>query len=294
MKNKQTGPTTVSGKKASSKNAIKHGGTSAKLINAEEQDRYESLVLALNNQYQSSNPLVQLQVNRIARVTIQLERIQNVIDASFQKSRSRSNATAKVMESYTHQSSQIEELAGRLFEAKNYDDLEKSRAIAFELINNNQIREIDSKEEFMEKLPLLSTYWMEKEKSSQRSMKELLLQEISNYSESHKKFHGLISEHDQIEAEIKAVARTPEALEKLNLNLLNIFALWHRSILRDFFVSPEEEHLTIQESIQAEQDAMFPEAQEMDRLMRYQTALQRQLSSAIGELLAIKRADESL
>ena len=34
---------------------------------------------------------------------------------------------------------------------------------------------------------------------------------------------------------------------------------------------------------------MLPDAQEMDRLMRYQTSLQRQLSAAIGELLAINK-----
>jgi len=130
MKNNQTGPITAAGKKESAKNAIKHGATSAKLINEDEQSRYESLLAALNNQYKSSNPLLQLQITRIARLNIQLERIQNVIDASFKKSRIRANSSAKVMESFTQQNTQIEELAGRLFDAKSHADVEKSRAIA--------------------------------------------------------------------------------------------------------------------------------------------------------------------
>lgn len=102
MENKQTGPITKAGKSASSKNAIKHGATSTKMINDNEKSRYESLLSALNNQYKSANPLVQLQITRIARLTIQLERIQNVIDATFKKSRMRDNTAMKLIDSYTN------------------------------------------------------------------------------------------------------------------------------------------------------------------------------------------------
>ena len=72
---------------------------------------------------------------------------------------------------------------------------------------------------------------------------------------------------------------------------MKMFATWYKNTFSDFFVGPEA-YLTVQESIKMEEDAMLPEAQEMDRLMRYQTTRQRQLSSAIGELLAIKKVDE--
>ncbi len=72
---------------------------------------------------------------------------------------------------------------------------------------------------------------------------------------------------------------------------MKIFATWYKNTFSDFFVGSEA-YLTDQESIKMEEDTMLPEAQEMDRLMRYQTTLQRQLPSAIGELLAIKRVDE--
>jgi len=288
MKNKQTGPITAPGKKESSKNAIKHGATSTKLINEDEQARHEILLNALNQQYQSSNPLVQLQTSRIARLTIQLERIQNVIDASFKKSRVRANTTARVMESFTQQNTQIEELAGRLFDAKSQADLDKSRAIAFELINAEGIDKIEFREEFIERLPHLSAYFADKEKATKLSIKEFLLKEVTNFSEPFKKYCDAIIEEDQIAAKIKAFERSQGVLEEITLNLSKMFALWHRNTFRDFFVGPEA-YLTVQESIRIEEEAMLPEAQEMDRLMRYQTTLQRQLSAAIGELLAINK-----
>jgi len=292
MKNNQTGPITAAGKKESAKNAIKHGATSAKLINEDEQSRYESLLAALNNQYKSSNPLLQLQITRIARLNIQLERIQNVIDASFKKSRIRANSSAKVMESFTQQNTQIEELAGRLFDAKSHADVEKSRAIAFELLNAEKINEIQSKEEFVQKFPRLSSHFSDKEKSSKSPIQNYLLEEVAIFSSTHKKYCDAIREQDKIEEKIENFARDHDSIEKVELSLMKMFAAWYKNTFSDFFVGPEA-YLTVQESIKMEEDAMLPEAQEMDRLMRYQTTLQRQLSSAIGELLAIKKIDTS-
>ena len=82
MENKKRGPVTIPGKKVSSKNAIKHGATAKGFINDKERDRYEELISDLTDHYESSNPLIGLQLERIARVTIQLERIQNTIDAN--------------------------------------------------------------------------------------------------------------------------------------------------------------------------------------------------------------------
>ncbi len=71
MANKKTGPVTLPGKKVSSKNALKHGATSPSLINDEEQDRYETLIDDLSKEYASNNPLIGLQIERIARIAIQ-------------------------------------------------------------------------------------------------------------------------------------------------------------------------------------------------------------------------------
>ena len=294
MQNKKTGPVTLPGKEASSKNALKHGATSPKLISETEQERYKSLLASLAKQYPADNPLIELQLVRITRATIQLERIQNVIDASFKKSRTRANTAAKVMESFTQQNSQVEELAGRLFDAKNSSDLEKSRAIAFELINPKEIKDIQSMEEFIEIFPLLNKHFEEREKNEKKPIKELLIIEVANLSDIHKQYCDAIKEDDEIEKSLSAsstataTSTSTSGIKNQKLSLLKMFAAWHSKLLRDFFVGPEA-YFTVQESINIEEEAMLPDTQEMDRLMRYQTSLQRQLSAAIGELLAINK-----
>ena len=79
MINVKTGPVTIRLGGACPKDTVKHLATSPKLINDEEQDLYEQLLADLEKEYASTNPLIGLQIARIARITIQLERIQNVM-----------------------------------------------------------------------------------------------------------------------------------------------------------------------------------------------------------------------
>lgn len=292
MKNNQTGPITAAGKKDSAKNAIKHGATSTKLINDEEQNRYEFLLAALNNEYKSSNPLIKLQITRIARLNIQLERIQNVIDATFRKCRMRDNTAMKLVDSYTRSGSLIEELAGRLFDAKSHKELEDSRAIAFELINTNDIAQFTSNEEFTKALPLLCEYLLRKERSSNLPIKKFLLGEIAKFSDMHREYSRSRAELEETNSQSNKLSNDKETIKNLDLNLMKIFALSHKAFLSEILIEPET-HLSIRDSIGIEEEAALPDGAEMDRLMRYQTTLQRQLSSAIGELLAIRRMDKS-
>ena len=71
----------------SSKNALTHGATSLKFLNEVEQDRYSTLLTELKESYPSPNPLIRLQLERIAKINIQLERIQNTIDAQFMRTK---------------------------------------------------------------------------------------------------------------------------------------------------------------------------------------------------------------
>jgi hypothetical protein len=82
-KSKSTGPKTLQGKTTASANAITHGATSKKLLTHQESIRYGNLVHDLKAHYISTNPLIIMQTERIAKLTIQLERIQNVMDAQF-------------------------------------------------------------------------------------------------------------------------------------------------------------------------------------------------------------------
>jgi len=293
MENKRRGPVTIPGKKVTSRNATKHGGTSPKLINDDEQNRYEGLLTGLEKEYSSTNPLTHLQIKRIARITIQLERVQSVIDAAFRKSRIRTNTVGKLMESFTQENKNLEELAGRIFDAKSYTDVEKFRVITFELLNTNDISKIQSNEDFVKQLPLLSEYLSDQNKSDKLTITQFLIDKVSNFSESHRKFCELINEDDELQKKTQGAKVRDHGIKHTDLRLLKFFASWHAKILKDFLSGPDTS-ISIQESFEIEEQAMLPDGVEMDRLMRYQTTLQRQLSAAIGELLIITRSSKTL
>lgn len=87
QKKKLTGPISAVGKAKSSRNAVLHGATSPQLLNDIEQSKYDSLLSELKESYPSINPLIRLQLERIAKLNIQLERIQNTINAQLLRSR---------------------------------------------------------------------------------------------------------------------------------------------------------------------------------------------------------------
>ena len=72
MNNSNGGPVTEQGKSTSSKNALKHGATSKHFINENEVREYEQLLSKLQKTYTSDNPLVSMQLERIAKIKIQL------------------------------------------------------------------------------------------------------------------------------------------------------------------------------------------------------------------------------
>ena len=76
-----TGPRTASGKTKASKNATTHGATSEAPINAREHEVYETFLAQLKAQYPITSPLIGLQLERIARLKVQLDRIQTTITA---------------------------------------------------------------------------------------------------------------------------------------------------------------------------------------------------------------------
>lgn len=292
MKNKQTGPITPYGKEISSRNAIKHGGTSPRLINEEERNRYEVLVEDLKKEYKSSNPLVQLQITRIARITIQLERIQDVTDASFRKSHMRANTVANLLDSTDKYNIQLNGIAGDLFEIHEFDGDKKARSIAEELLQVKQIDGILFWEDFTQNLPAMTDFVCKKARGKGLSIRDFLLEEMASLPNSFCEQSRQISLNEDRQKAFTNPSKMEKISKETQLSLLKLYASWYQFVLREYFDS-HEMNFTIEDTIKIEEEAMLPSAQEMDRLMRYQTTLQRQLSAALGELLAINRRNNN-
>lgn len=78
------GPKTAAGRKAVSKNAVKHGLTAAQPATAAEAALVETLRSDLVAQYQPQNALEKLQIDRIARSAAKLQRLHDIEEAAYQ------------------------------------------------------------------------------------------------------------------------------------------------------------------------------------------------------------------
>ena len=75
-------PENAKGLATSSQNARKHGANAKHLVDADEIALYENMMVSLKEKYPSDNPLVGMQLARIAKLNVQLTRIQQFIDAA--------------------------------------------------------------------------------------------------------------------------------------------------------------------------------------------------------------------
>jgi hypothetical protein len=94
---KSTGPTTSTGEAIASQNAIKHGARSQKLA-THETPNYQQMIDELKKSYPSKNPLVSLQIERIAKIKVQLDRVQVLIENTFEEADLKTAIDAHLMD----------------------------------------------------------------------------------------------------------------------------------------------------------------------------------------------------
>ena len=290
---KSTGPITEIGKNTSSKNAITHGATSLKLLNGLEKIRYENLLTELNEAYPSQNPLIRLQLERIVRLNIQLERIQNTIDAQFQIIRATSSIYDGLLKTLDIDQKTASIIADAIFGIKNTDEfLEELRfEVSMELRSLYPPNRPTSHQEFLEKTPVFCEYLLHEAGKQKLSIKDYIDQKIPCLKEDNSKHFApginvkfiFLHERPIIPAET-----LKEAIKNTDLAKLKRAAEWYSNEISRF-IRRNQKITDFQKLFEMKEHATTPDLDQLDRLMRYQTTLQRQLSTAIGELLALTK-----
>jgi hypothetical protein len=179
-KKKSTGPTTESGKSTSSKNAVTHGVTSQKLLNEVEYQRYITLLADLKEAYPNQNPLVRMQLERIAKLNIQLERIQNTIDAHFQISRATSSIYDTLLKTLDIDQKTASLIADGIFGMHSNDEFleEFQFEVSMELRSLYPPNRPTSHQEFLDKTPTLCQYLYHEAGKQNLSVKDYIDQKI--------------------------------------------------------------------------------------------------------------------
>jgi hypothetical protein len=290
MNKKSGGPVSAAGKAISAKNAIKHGATATGFINDQEEERYKGLLHDLRAHYKYDNPLIKLQLERIARVTVQLERIQNTIDATFQKCRAEINIENKLMDELNMSSDQ--QLAVTLDKLldDNIDEATEGMILA-ESIGLRLIKP-ENFEDLMKYAPTICQDIYTNAIKKGKSVKDYVNGMIRKFDEKPNQYSNYdirVLAPDGIKKPI-TLPPLEDSFLALNSDVLPGIIKWKLHEVHE--LHQEKTKLNdFKRLLPIAEQATTPDLDHLDKLMRYQTTLQRQLSTTMGELIALTKTN---
>jgi len=291
-----TGPTSASGKARSSRNALTHGATAHHLVNEAEQKTYQAWIEQLSKTYASENPLVQLQIERIAQLKVQLDRIQTAISAIHEIERLKKISWRRAVEVLSIKDEEFahfiwalndKELQQKADIDEHYDELIKP---ALELTALTDLDLFTTHQEFLNRAPLFCQYLIDCAKredldiDAYARIKQIPPENRFNGGNAPAPSASILWQNRRPSGTPRKTQITDIPIEDLTKT-----AVWHLSQLSKFIERSERVHRISQVSQFVEQ-SVLPDLDSLDKLMRYQTTINRQLSTAIGELLAMTRS----
>lgn len=299
---RSTGPKSTAGKLTVSKNAITHGINVRGFINNDEENTYQTFLTELQKAYPSSNPLVKIQIDRIAKTKIQLDRVQKAIDAAFAYAETPSISDEAIMDLL--RMTDLERL-----EAKDVRDGKitidgivnvKRIRVAAELAHINT-SEFTSHDEFLYHTPILCRYLIQEASSLQQNIDYYITRYASSFvntDETQERFIKTIariaktseaSKEDEPTYDDYGLPISPtdeEIINKVKLENLKIAAEFMRKQI-DKLAGMHYKVILFNQLRKAKISPLTLNYSHLDSLQRYQTPLNNQLSRMMGELLEL-------
>lgn len=307
QRSKRTGgPKTDVGKSASSKNSLKHGLTTLGFTDGYEAKEASLFINELVSHYKPQSPLENLQIQRIALCRAKLAKLYAVEQASQDLALLNLNAKpVQVLTQIEGFNRASQGMALRIIkDEKNVLPLglteKRLKEIKQEVdgLKNLISDELALKESLKRTVRFLETLWTGSDQGEFSADRYLswAAKKIDDFSkaetskDSTKESFEEMLENVHAPDELRALPQTsvrpqfsPESFHDSVCADLNRFTqLWMD------FLSAKELVPRFHEVKALMAKAMTPSAEETDRLMRYQTSIERRLSSAIGELLALQ------
>jgi hypothetical protein len=287
QKSLSTGPRTKAGKKVASMNATRHGLTAKNWLNTQEQERYQSLLVSLTEEYEPQTPTENLLVERVATITTRLNRFQTVEDTLFALAREKAGSDHNVINSFGLTGESASDAASIMSRIMNPDDI--NPALYEELSGIKDLDNISGYGYVLNHLPELRKKLFRECREEYLDIYGLIGGRASRRNQDtvlRFRFVGVDPDGTVVIPPVK----TDDELDKsgFKVSAADIVAYireQHGKIKRKLSISK-----FLDERIRRTQlltDSAMPNSDELDRLMRYQTNLDRQLSKALGELLHV-------
>lgn len=306
-KSRSTGPKSAQGKAKSSQNAVSHGLTSSRVM-PDEVAMVESFTQELTSYYKPQSPLEVLQIQRIAFCRAKLAKLIDIELAGRELERRMIDLDPeRVMDQLTQFSSQLRDLALKTIKGRGV-----LKTLGMDEATLQKIRQeiqslgqtITCPEDLPRSLPALCNYLSgEGFLSSGRedvgldARLMIFVQRIRNLFEPERRLEdkGGI---DQLLRQVQLLEDEDQgALPNVRHHSSGPKG-YHESVLRDLHEITQMADVlsrvpTVIQSFEDMKDWMRRAADlrsdQSDRMMKYQTMLERRLSSAIGELLELRK-----
>ena len=293
---KSTGPKSASGLATSAKNALTHGARSRGLIDEHEQEAHQQFLAALQQQYPSENPLVQMQLDRIARAKIYVDRIQNVIDAAYRLAHQPETSDESLIALLDMQPSQkavADKISRGEISLNGFVNVTRLK-IASEVSNFN-VADFTKHNDFLEHTPQLCEYLHEESKRLDKNIDDYIAYDAKKVVEGSQVIDQIMRMYETVtQAESKhkrqhyssAPKSLVEAIYETRIKSLQEFAL---RMLAEF-QRIASTHYKVTAFNELRKIDIMPTSLDLDTLdkfQRYQTTAQKQLSTFIGELLIL-------
>ncbi len=291
------GPITKEGKAISSQNAVKHGALSKKFQSSEEQETYNQLLSSLQAQFQQTNPLVQMQLERIASLKIQLDRIQHHIDLTYAISQSESEKIEKVCEHLNISTSDLYPSSYRQHEDKGLAIFLKALEPAIHELLANPWNYFETAQEFLDQMPNFCAFLaFSADKKDEKinmlvnrlifsfesiAMELSIQQSVSSYISSGKASD--IRVIDLIDPLVVSAMIPDAKIQNLKLLANELLVGYQKKKIDQY------KYKAFQELMKNEVTPTGLKLDELDKLYRYQTAVQRQISTVMGELIHMQK-----
>lgn len=319
-KTKRTGgPKTAEGKARIAKNAVKHGLSATSLLDEQQIKLVAQFIKELTQYYKPNSPLEKMYIERIAQTRAKLQRFSEVESVGVMLVQSElQHRPELVLNRFTHVSDSVKQIALRLILGKKFKfPLGLSEPLLQSLCK--EVAEmpgvLHSEEDLPTKLPLLSAFLKdakplgEGDRNQISSDAPLFLDNqlrlcVTQIKLDRDNSAAPIVGEDEL-AEVKrillnmsrqesAVALSASAtkrsseVQSYNVIFSQDFEAF-KVLLLEYHAALELVSRVNLITEQMQRAAILPD-QDMDKMMRYQTTLERRLSSLTGEFLSIRNA----
>jgi len=280
-KSKSTGPITSAGKKVVAKNATKHGLTSVdpSTLPQSEQEEFQSVLEALQDEYEPQTATEMIMVERVAMLFQKMKRLQRIENTLFEVAKKDASTNEMVFKSLGLKEKNELILASITQILKNHNMNEKifSSEILGELQKISRSTSYEPND-FIKDFPHCYQLALKYSDDNKMSIQDYLL---STYNPE--RYSNEIFQRNKKNASLYISTHNPSEifpsmiecfLKDLNTKYQNELKL--NKAIEDY---PAQKELLMNKAMPSDKD--------MEKLMRYQTTIERQFSKALSDLIVL-------